>query len=147
MDGDVIFTPDSYLPRQAALNLTLDLLDKSFNILELGGDFKGLEEYIEHFFSKGGYFENDKIQNVLESLRPKRDIHHEKIEEFQRLYDEAKTRKELMEPEEEEASASVYLRVFGSEVLYLENALKSNPLQFLQLLIQEFSSPKSFQVR
>ncbi|XP_071541836.1 uncharacterized protein [Panulirus ornatus] len=143
--GDVIFNPSSYLPQQAALNLTLDLLDKSFNILELGGDFKGLEKYIESFFGKEGYFENERIRNILESLRPKRDIHHEKIDEFQRLHDEATLRNELMEPEEE-TSASVYLRVFGNEVVYLENALKSSPLQFLQQLIQEFSSPKSFKV-
>ncbi|KAK8729258.1 hypothetical protein OTU49_008718 [Cherax quadricarinatus] len=147
LDGDIIFTPDSYLPRHAALNLTLDLTDRSINVFEFGGDFSGLEKYIERFFGKGGYFENEGIQKAIESLRPKRDIHDGKIQEFQRLYDKAKTVNELeLSKEEEEARASLYLRIFGNEVVFLDNALQSNPFQFLQQLVSEFSSPKSFQI-
>ncbi|XP_069195725.1 uncharacterized protein [Procambarus clarkii] len=146
IDGDVIFTPDSYLPRRAALNLTLDLLDKSLNIFEFGGDFSGLEKYAERFFGKNGYFENEGIEKILESLRPKRDIQDEKIQEFQRLYDEARTVNELELSIDEDPRASVYLRVFGNEVLHLDNALKANPLHFLQQLIKELSTPKSFQI-
>ncbi|KAG7172098.1 Apolipophorins-like 1, partial [Homarus americanus] len=92
VDTDVIYTPESYLPRQAAVNLTLDLMDKSINIFEFGGDFRGLEDYIERLFGKNGYFENEGIQKVLGSLKPKNDVHQEKVEEFQRLYDEARTK-------------------------------------------------------
>lgn len=149
--SDVIFTPDSYIPRQASLNFTLDLLDKSLNVFELGGDFSGIEDLIEQFFGKEGYFGNEEILKVLENLRPKRNIiRYDKIQEFQNLHGERETVNEVDEAADgEEPKASVYLRVFGNEVVYLENILTSDPIQILQQLVQEFSRsrPRSFQVR
>ncbi|XP_069196040.1 uncharacterized protein [Procambarus clarkii] len=145
--SDVIFTPDSYIPRKVSVNLTLDVLDKSLNVLEFGGDFSRMEDIIERFFSNDGYFENEEILNVLQTFRPKRNIiRNDKIQEFQKLYDEEQTAAEVPELSEEEPKASVYLRVFGNEIIYSENLLKTNPMRFLHQLVQQFSTPRSFQV-
>ncbi|XP_042216922.1 uncharacterized protein LOC121862668 [Homarus americanus] len=145
--GNVIFTPDSYIPRQASVNLTIDVLDQSLNVFELGGDFSGIENIIEGLYGKDGYFGNEEILNVLKSFRPKRNIiRDDKIEEFQKLYDEAETVNEVDVSADKEPRASVFLRVFGNEVMYFENLIKSNKMQFLQRFIKDFSTPRSFQV-
>lgn len=131
VDSDVIFS-DSYIPRHASVNLTLDVLEKSFNVLEIGGDFVALEEYVDRILGR----EASKSQ-----------IEKEKILKLQRLYDEARTVNELAGLDEHESSASVFFRVFGQEVVYFDNVLKINPLETLQQLVSEFSVPKSFQVR
>lgn len=142
-DGNVVFTPDSYLPRHASLNFTLDLPLKSFNLLEFGGNFKGLEDHIEKLFGEGGSLETAEIETVLKSLRPKRAVSEGNIDALQALYDEARTKNEV---EEENPSASFYMRVFGNELMYTDNALDSNPVTFLHHLARDFVSPKSFQV-
>lgn len=147
VDSDVIFTPESYLPRHASVNFTLDFLDKSFNVFEVGGDFSGMEDYIERLFGEGGYFENPEIQGLVENLRPKREVQDERIEEFQRMYNDARTLTEEADPEAQEPKASVFFRIFGNEVFYMENLLQANPLQALRDMLREFSVPRSFQVR
>ncbi|XP_042889118.1 uncharacterized protein LOC122264331 isoform X2 [Penaeus japonicus] len=146
VDSDVIFTPDSYLPRHASVNFTFDFLDKSFNIFEVGGDFSGMEDYIERLFGEGGYFENPEIQGLVGNLRPKREVQDERIEEFQRMYNDARTLTEEADPEAYDPKASVFFRIFGNEVFYMENLLKADPLQALRDLIREFSVPRSFQL-
>lgn len=145
LDASVVYSQDSYLPRQASANLTLDLLDNSFNFLDFGGQFSGIENIIEGYFGKEGYFSNEDILKVLQSLRPKRNIiHDDKIQEFQKMYDEEKNKRddEGDEMEEEEAKSSFYVRMFGNEVFYAENILQNSPAQLLYQLIQEISSPK-----
>ncbi|KAK4291912.1 hypothetical protein Pmani_035288 [Petrolisthes manimaculis] len=155
VDGDVIFTTDSYLPRHASLNLTLDLPLKSFSLLEFGGDFKGLEDHLEKLFGEGGSLETAEIKNVLKNLRPKREVSEkvskevseESINALQTIYDEAQTKNEAIEEEEEESpSASLYVRVLGNELMFTENILNADPLTFIQQVAREFASPKSFQV-
>lgn len=145
VDGNVIFSPESYLPRTAALNLTLELLGKSVNVFEIGGSFKGMEDYIERFFEKGKHFENEDIQKLLQNLRPKREASMDKLEEYQAMYNEAKMKKEAIE-EEEGPTTSLYLRVFGNEVVRSENVLESDPLKVIQETLQHLSSPRAFQV-
>lgn len=145
VNGDIIFTPESYLPRTAAVNLTLQLMGKSVNLFEIGGNFKGLEDYIEKFFGKGRYFENEEIQKLLQNLRPKRETYNDKLEEYQALYDKMKERKDATEGGEEPA-ASLYLRIFGNELMRSENILTSDPLKAIQEAIQQLSSHRNFQV-
>ncbi|XP_064081934.1 uncharacterized protein LOC135198290 [Macrobrachium nipponense] len=146
-ESNVIFTPKSYVPHQTSVNLTLEMAEKSLNLLEFGGDFSGLEKYIESFFGKDGYFKHEGIQTLLESMRPKREVREEKIQEFQRLYDQAHTMNEEVEiVEGEEPKASFFVRVFGNEVFYVDNMLRLNPFQVIQSLAKEFASPKSFKV-
>ena len=150
VDANVVFSHESYVPHQVSANLTLDLLDNSFNFLDIGGEFSGIENLIESYFGKDGYFSNEDVLKFLHNLRPKRNIVHEdKIQEFQKEYDAKK--KNLLDWEksdvEEEAKPSFYVRMFGNEVLYVENMLQHSPAQLLYRLIQELSSPKTFKVR
>lgn len=153
MDTSVIYSQDSYLPQQVSANFTLDILDNSFNFLDFGGEFSSMESIIEGYFGKEGYFANEDILKVLQSFRPKRNIiHDDKIQEFQKMYDEAKGRKKIGDKEEmenvveEEPKTSFYVRMFGNEVFYVENVLQYSPAQLLYHLIQEISSPKIFKV-
>ncbi|XP_045119855.1 uncharacterized protein LOC123509550 isoform X2 [Portunus trituberculatus] len=149
VDGNVVFSPESYLPQTAALNLTLQLLGKSVNVFEIGGNFKRMEDYvsgIERFFEKGSYFENEDLKNLLKNLRPKREVSTGKLEQYQTMYNEAKIKKGAIEGRNEEPKASMYLRVFGNEMLNSENVLKSDPLKMLQETLQHLSSPRAFQV-
>ncbi|KAK8394732.1 hypothetical protein O3P69_005901 [Scylla paramamosain] len=150
MDANVVFSHESYVPHQVSANLTLDLLDNSFNFLDIGGEFSGIENLIESYFGKDGYFSNEDILKVLHNLRPKRNIIHEdKIQEFQKKYDAKKNRQldwEINDIVEEEAKPSFYVRMFGNEVLYVENILQHSPAQLLYHLIQELSSPKTFKI-
>ncbi|XP_050735467.1 uncharacterized protein LOC127007963, partial [Eriocheir sinensis] len=151
LDASVVYSQDSYLPQQVSANLTLDLLENSFNFLDFGGEFSGLENIIEGYFGKEGYFSNEDILKVLQSLRPKRNIiHDDKIQEFQKMYDEEKGRRKLGaeedEMEEEKPKMSFYVRMFGNEVFYVENVLQYSPAQLLYHLIQEISTPKIFKI-
>ncbi|MPC41967.1 Apolipophorin [Portunus trituberculatus] len=149
VDGNVVFSPESYLPQTAALNLTLQLLGKSVNVFEIGGNFKRMEDYvsgIERFFEKGSYFENEDLKNLLKNLRPKREVSTGKLEQYQTMYNEAKIKKGAIEGRNEEPKASMYLRVFGNEMLNSENVLKSDPLKMLQETLQHLSSPRAFQL-
>lgn len=150
VDANVVFSHESYAPRQISANLTLDLLDNSFNFLDIGGEFRGIENLIESYFGKNKYFGND-ILKILHNLRPKRNIIHEdKIQEFQKTYDAKEKRQfdwEKGDILEEEGDPSFYVRMFGNEVLYVENILQHSPAQLLYHLIQELSSPKTFKVR
>ncbi|KAK8394999.1 hypothetical protein O3P69_006037 [Scylla paramamosain] len=149
VDGNIVFSPESYLPQTAALNLTLQLLGKSVNVFEIGGNFKRMEDYvsgIERFFEKGNYFENEDLKSLLKNLRPKREMSVDKLEGYQTMYNEAKMKKEAIEGRDEEPKTSLYLRVFGNEMLHSENVLKSDPLKVLQETLQHLSSPRAFQV-
>ena len=55
-ESNVIWSPESFLPRSAMLNLTVDMFGKSVNLLEIGGRAEGLERYLEKFFGPQGYF-------------------------------------------------------------------------------------------
>ncbi|XP_029653133.1 uncharacterized protein LOC115226285 isoform X2 [Octopus sinensis] len=51
LDSNVIFSPKSFIPRSANLNLTLDLFGHAINILEVGGRLEGFERDMEHMWS------------------------------------------------------------------------------------------------
>lgn len=160
VDASMIFTPASFLPRRVSANVTFDLLDISFNALEVGGEFSGLENLLEKFFGKDGYFGNEKLLNLVrpegeepsrtdseESPRVERNIiRDDKIQEFQKLYDEGRARSKTPGGEEEETKGSFYLRVFGNEVIYIENIFQLSPGNLLNHLFNALSTSRSFQV-
>ncbi|XP_076260910.1 apolipoprotein lipid transfer particle isoform X2 [Rhynchophorus ferrugineus] len=53
-ETNVIFSPSSYIPRTAMLNLTVDLFGKSVNLLEIQGRMEGFERYFESLFGPKG---------------------------------------------------------------------------------------------
>ncbi|XP_076462150.1 uncharacterized protein LOC143294657 [Babylonia areolata] len=56
-ESNVIFSPQSPVPRSASLNLTVDVLGHSINLLEVGGRLEGVEYLVEslqaRFFGSG----------------------------------------------------------------------------------------------
>ena len=65
----IIFHPSSFFPRSAMLNLTVDVLGASINVLETAARFEGVEILIEQFFGDEGYFPDDRIMKMF-NLKP-----------------------------------------------------------------------------
>ncbi|KAH3731000.1 hypothetical protein DPMN_057004 [Dreissena polymorpha] len=62
-EGDLIWSQKSFIPRSAAVNLTIDLFGHSVNLLELGGRAEGLEIFMETLFGPNGYFKRPENKN------------------------------------------------------------------------------------
>lgn len=76
-DSNVIFSTDSYLPRQVNFNFTVDLFGESVNLLELSARMEGFEHFVESLFGpKGDYNRNwfkekmDFIPNFIKEKSP-----------------------------------------------------------------------------
>jgi len=50
VDSNLIWSSDSFVPRSAMLNLTVDVFGQSVNLLEVGGRVQGLEDLLETVF-------------------------------------------------------------------------------------------------
>ncbi|CAG7820252.1 unnamed protein product [Allacma fusca] len=110
-DANIIFTPDSFLPRSGMLNLTVHFFGNSVNILEIGARVKALENILEPIFGPNGYFPDKSVLEALHSMRAKRDIRNNEIDRLSHIYNQA-SRKSIS------PGGSVYTRIFGHEVLY-----------------------------
>ena len=106
VESNVIFSSQSYLPRSAMLNLTLDLFGESVNLFEVGGRIEGFESYIERLFGPDGYFPEDTIAAAIRGLRQ------------QKRETEATTLEQFLEEATDEPRGSYYLRLFGNDVHY-----------------------------
>ena len=71
----LIFHPTSFFPRSAMLNLTVDILGASINLLETAARFEGVEILIERFFGDEGYFPDDRIMKMF-NLKPHNERDH-----------------------------------------------------------------------
>ena len=63
--SQVIFHPESYFPRSAKFNFTVDVLGASVNLLETAARFEGFETLIEQMFGPEGYFPDDRLMQLL----------------------------------------------------------------------------------
>ena len=70
-DGQLVFSQDSYLPRSAMINLTANVFGENLNLLEMGTRLEGFESLFEDLFGPDGYFREDSLHKLLQSLRPK----------------------------------------------------------------------------
>lgn len=111
VESNVIFSTQSYLPRSATLNLTLDLFGQSVNLVELGARVEGFEPLVESFFGPGGLYPDETIQQFLESMRAKRSapIDQKSINQLSTVFD---AKSYLAD----QPQGHVYLRVFGNEL-------------------------------
>lgn len=64
-ESNVIFSPASFLPRSAMLNLTVDMFGSSVNLLEVGLRMEGVEKYLEKFFGPDGYFPQSTVSDII----------------------------------------------------------------------------------
>ncbi|XP_065572604.1 apolipophorins-like isoform X1 [Artemia franciscana] len=126
-DLNIIYSPESYLPRSASMNFTLDLFGQSMNLFEIGGRFEGLEYLIESYFGPEGIYRanevlptaqerfgnlNEKFWSRFNSLlRPKRaaPVNKAEIEALGKVMNLDKT---FYNP----PKGDFFLRLFGAEV-------------------------------
>ncbi|CAG2063265.1 unnamed protein product, partial [Timema podura] len=115
VDSNVIFSPESYLPRSASLNLTVDLFGEAFNVLEFGGRAEGLEQYVEDLFGPDGYYPDKSLRKTLRNIKDRFMSQQEEIENgisaLARSFD-------VKGKLDRAARASLYARVFGNELKY-----------------------------
>ncbi|GFT71844.1 vitellogenin [Nephila pilipes] len=107
-DSHMIFTTDSYLPRTAMFNLTVDIFGKSCNLFQIDGRLEGLEYVVESFFGPGGYFPQ---KNIAKILREKRSVDNNKLNLIDSQFG-----KHLQNPQEPYGSVDV--KVFGTSMWY-----------------------------
>jgi hypothetical protein len=114
-ESNIVFTPQSYLPRSASLNLTVDLFGESVNILELGARAEGFENVVENLFGPEGYLPDNAVNKMLKNLKDKHESNNVE-NKISQLADQFSVKGKLGK----EPSASVYARVFGNELHYTE---------------------------
>ncbi|XP_045454917.1 apolipophorins [Melitaea cinxia] len=68
-EANVIFSPDSYIPRSVSLNLTVDMFGESINLLEIKARGEGFERYFEGLFGNNGPLSKDKVNEKINKLR------------------------------------------------------------------------------
>ena len=62
VEADLIWSSNSFIPRSAMANLTVDLFGKAVNLFEIGGRVEGLEYFLEAYFGPNGYFSENDVQ-------------------------------------------------------------------------------------
>lgn len=129
VDSNLIFSTNSFLPRSAMLNLTLDIFGESINMFEVGGRFEGFEVFAEKFFGPQGYYPEETVEGILKSLRQSKGGDETTIEH-------------LLDVITDEPEGSYYLRVLGNELQYhhfrgIENFFEEKPeFNFLEMLME-----------
>jgi hypothetical protein len=100
VESNLIFSANSYVPRSASLNLTMDVFGQSVNLLEIGGRAQGLEQVLERYFGPGGDFDKASQRDRRAVIRD--DV----INNIDRQF--SKTR--------DPTQLSYFLRIFGNEI-------------------------------
>lgn len=67
-ESNLIFSTDSYMPRVANLNFTVDLFGESVNLLELSTRMEGFEHLIESIFGPKGPLNRERFRNKFTFL-------------------------------------------------------------------------------
>ncbi|XP_074643894.1 uncharacterized protein LOC141900764 [Tubulanus polymorphus] len=128
VESNVVFTPKSYIPRSAMLNLTFDLFGESVNLLEVGGRVEGLERFVENYFGPKGYFGNS-----MKGARSKRSVPNDITSLHNKFADKF----------EENIKGTMYFKVFGHEINFVDlmalqkQASELNILEILIMLAKE----------
>ncbi|XP_063426893.1 apolipophorins-like [Mytilus trossulus] len=140
IDSNLIWSSKSFLPRSAMTNLTVDLFGHSVNLFEFGGRVEGLEYFLESYFGPEGYFGKSK-DVVKQSVKGISNKAMDKLnEEFGSTMEEFK--------------GSMYLRIFGNELQYIntddiKSLIEGQNFNILDFIInlakeQDYSFTQSF---
>jgi hypothetical protein len=100
LDINTIFSGESFVPRSAAVNFTVDMFGKSVNLLEIGGRVQGIEDLLEQLMGPGSDVDN--------SIRRQRraPVRDELLNRIDRTFNK--------QPDSDQLS--YYLRLFGNEI-------------------------------
>ncbi|XP_066998183.2 uncharacterized protein Apoltp [Anabrus simplex] len=136
-ESNVIFSPKSYIPRSANLNVTVDLFGHSINVFEVAGRMEGFEHYIEALFGPKGPMSSKKINEQLQRFRFIRSAEND-------LKDQVKQIPNIIDNNFDIPKASFGFKVFGNELKHhsfigdeeIQKALASiNPVERLKQLL------------
>jgi hypothetical protein len=113
-DGNVIFSPSSYVPKTAMLNLTVDVFGQSINLMEVYGRLEGFEHYLESMFGPKGPLNSDKLkEKIYSKVRLSRSASENEV-----LKSEIDRLPNVIEKSASEPKVSLGLKVFGNELKY-----------------------------
>ncbi|XP_063394239.1 uncharacterized protein LOC134679271 [Cydia fagiglandana] len=113
-EANVIFSPDSYIPRSVSLNLTVDMFGESINILELKARAEGFERYFENLFGNNGPLSKTKLNDHLQNLRFLRSL--TEADDVRGKVDDIPYKNEALKHQFPMAELGV--KVFGNEISY-----------------------------
>ncbi|XP_066155546.1 uncharacterized protein Apoltp [Euwallacea fornicatus] len=112
-ETNVLFSPSSYIPRAAMLNLTVDLFGKYVNLFEVHGRVEGFEGYLESLFGPGS--KANVIKEKIDQFKTRwtrKANEHEFIESrVQEIADKANNVKS-------EPKVALGLKVFGNDLKF-----------------------------
>ena len=75
VESNLVWSTESFLPRSAMANLTVDMFGRSVNLLEVGGRMEGLDYLLESYFGPSGSLNDGTIspdENDHRSLKMKK---------------------------------------------------------------------------
>ncbi|XP_026316021.1 uncharacterized protein LOC113227343 [Hyposmocoma kahamanoa] len=113
-EANVIFSPDSYIPRSVSLNLTVDMFGESINLLELKARGEGFERYFESIFGKDGPLSKSKINDQINNIRFLRSLNN--ADEAKRKIDDLGYKNEALK--HQYPMAEIAIKVFGNEISF-----------------------------
>jgi len=128
MQGHLVYHPNSFFPRSTQVNMTVDVLGASINLLEAAARFEGFETLIEQYFGEDGIYPDNRIMDMF-NLKP----HEARSEEEQELPNKVRGRRSIVddinkvEPQLEKMnrkmdnmkhkpSGAVSVKLFGNEI-------------------------------
>ncbi|CAK8688943.1 unnamed protein product [Clavelina lepadiformis] len=125
VESSVVWSPKSFVPRSADLDLNVDVFGQAVNLLEMGGRVEGVETFIQsmmqsellknnplsELFMAQDDDDTDSDDNEEVVARSSREADGARIIEVQRQYKNGLNR-------EDKPNANWYLRLFGNEMFY-----------------------------
>nr|QWT69540.1 apolipophorin [Harmonia axyridis] len=134
VEGDIIYSQNSWLPRSAALNLTAEVFGQRFNFLEIAARQENLDKVLEHYLGPQGVLRkatlqqnwdsvSKPVQSILKnlkekvdkSLRARRDVSKAEIDEI--------NKKVHIQSNELDKNFDLDLSIknFGSEIIFMSS--------------------------
>lgn len=143
-ESHVIFSKNGFLPHQVKTDLTVNLFGRSVDLLEVGGHMDGLEQLLEYYFGPEG-----ALNKNTHETRAKRAVMADN--KINQIHEKVNARTVM-----KETKGQMYLKMFGSELHYLNFDLDSllsrkdniNVLEFLKSIAnrREAEYTENFQV-
>ncbi|XP_063238564.1 uncharacterized protein LOC134540049 isoform X2 [Bacillus rossius redtenbacheri] len=140
VESNVIFSPKSYIPRSAMLNLTLDLFGESINVFEVSARAEGFEHYVESVFGPkkplNARVVEDRLQSYLRLVRSAGD--------GDSLPDRVRNISNVVRENRDTPQVKLGFKIFGNEFSYntfvgmeeIMSALSSvNPVNRIQQIL------------
>uniref|UniRef100_A0A131YSR5 Vitellogenin B n=1 Tax=Rhipicephalus appendiculatus TaxID=34631 RepID=A0A131YSR5_RHIAP len=118
-EGNVVYSPKSFIPRSINLNLTVDLFSHSINIFEVGGRAEGYDHMLESLLAPKSHLRRtnevdsfwNRFGNSLGRSRRAASAKNTKVD----IFDDKVNIRKANEP-----SGSLYFRMFGNELSWFE---------------------------